>query len=90
MIKPATFQWRLVVEREVLTFRDKLGISMTTLGLSSIFFGIIILASWFLTAPELRSQINILRPLVVLFFGGIGLIRLSLFTVKKSPPTPLN
>ena len=71
------------MEKEVRTFRDKVGITMTTLGISSIFLGILVFASWFFMPPASRSQINIIKPLVVLVSVGIGLIRLSLFTVKK-------
>ena len=71
------------MEKEVRTFRDKVGIVLTTLGLSSILLGVLVFISWLLMPPESRSQISILRLLVVLIFSGIGLIRLSLLTVKK-------
>ena len=71
------------MEKEVRTFRDKVGIVLATLGLSSILLGVLVFISWLLMPPESRSQISILRLLVVLIFSGIGLIRLSLLTVKK-------
>lgn len=71
------------MEKEVLSFRDKIGKIMTTLGIAFIFSAIIVLVSWpFLPLPS-RLEINIPKVLMTLVFIGIVLIRLSLFTVKK-------
>lgn len=71
------------MEKEAPTFRDKIGIVMTTLGIGLLFVAAIVLVSWFFTPIAHRYQINIIRPLVVLIFAGIALIRLSLLTVRK-------
>ncbi len=73
------------MEKEVRTFRDKVGIVLTTLGISSLIIAVMALVSWLFTPEIYRSQINIIKPLVVLVFGGIALIRLSLLTIKKQP-----
>jgi len=68
---------------EVMTFRDKVGIVVMTLGAAAIFFGILIFVSWSFVPKVSNPQINIVKLLVILVFGGIVLIRLSLLTVKK-------
>ena len=87
MIRSVAFTWRLIMEREVRTFRDKVGIVMTTLGVATIFLGILVFASWLFMPLASRSQINIVKFLVVLGFIAISLIRLSFYTVKKDRPS---
>ena len=67
-------------DREVLTFRDKLGIVMTSLGTASIILGIVIMGSWFFMPI---GTLFPTKPWLVLTVVGMGLIRLSLFTIKK-------
>ncbi len=71
------------MEKEVLTFRDKAGTAMTTIGIVSIFLSILVFVSWLFMPLESRVQINIVKSLVILISVGVGLIRISLFTVKK-------
>lgn len=69
--------------KEVITFRDKIGIAMTTLGVISIFLSIFIFVSWLFMPPESRVQINVVKLLIIFVSAGVGLIRISLFTLKK-------
>ena len=73
------------MEKEVRTFRDKVGIVLTTLGTSSLIIAVMALVSWLFTPEIYRSQVNIVKLLVMLVFGGIALIRISLLTIKKQP-----
>lgn len=70
-------------EREILSFRDKVGKVLASLGVGLIILGIIVFFSWFFSPIIYRSQINIVRILVVIVFAGLVLVRLSLYTIKK-------
>ena len=70
------------MEREVLTFRDKVGTVLMSSGLSIIIVGIFISLSW-LGMP--RGTLFPIKLLVVLVLVGIGLIRTSFYTVERQP-----
>ena len=74
-------------EKEVLTFRDKLGKVLMSLGIMILMFAVAILLSWLLLvslASDSRvDQTGIYKSLLIMIFAGIALIRLSFYTVKK-------
>ena len=70
-------------EDEVRTFRDKLGIILTSSGISMFMFAVMALLIWPFLPEVLRAGRSIISIELILISLGFILIRLSLLTVKK-------
>jgi len=68
------------MDKEVMTFRDKVGKVLMSSGLAIIIVGILIFLSW-LGMP--KETLFPGKLLVILAFIAIVLIRLSFYTVKR-------
>ncbi len=70
--------------KEDLTFSDKLGRALMSLGLIVLLVGALVHFSWIITYLRFGNpDFNVVHLLVILAVAGIALVRLSFYTVKK-------